>query len=172
MRVFKFLFFLCLLSFNSIAFAYDCNFGIIKPGVTKKDLGPIHIYPYGGESSEFQTISLEGSRVCNDSKGVDGLIIQLLFKGDKLVKVNYTNTQAEPILFEVANKDYKTNFKRNEELVIRNLSEFYNTDKNGVSYFYVNLKNGNVENEHLEILSKVDSEKIDDFFRKAEEVKP
>ena len=90
--------------------------------------------------------------------------------GDKLVKVNYINTiPNKSILFDLANEYYKTSFKRNNEQVVKRQSEFYQTNKNGNSYFYVLLKNKSLQQEYLEISNDKDIKKLEKFLLNIEE---
>jgi hypothetical protein len=99
-----------------------------------------------------------------------GLVLELTFFDDKLIKINYINSiLTSTILFDISNNDYKTNFKRNQQQVEKKKSEFYNTTINDNSYFYVLLKDKDVQQEYLEINSDKDSEKLDKFLLKIEE---
>ena len=90
--------------------------------------------------------------------------------GDKLVKVNYINTiPNKSVLFDLANEYYKTNFKRNGEQVTKKQSEFYQTNINNISFFYVLLKNKNQQQEYLEISSDKDIKNLEKFLLKIEE---
>lgn len=170
----KFFIFIFLLSFSSQSYAYDCSFDKIKPGVTSKSLEEINIFTYGANSSlEILDYNTTSERICRgDPKDVRGLIIVLTFAGDKLIKVNYINTiPNRPILFDIANNHYKTNFKRNNEQVKKKQTELYNTTVNNNSYFYVLLKNKDQQQEYLEISSDKDIEKLEKFLLKIEEAK-
>ena len=88
----------------------------------------------------------------------------------KLIKVNYINHIPEStILFQIAKNDYKINFERNKASIEKKQSEFYSTTVNGNSYFYVLLKQGNRQEEYLEIVSDKDISKFEEFLLKIEE---
>ena len=163
--------FLFLIGFQSEAFAYDCNFEKIKPGVTKKELEKINIFAYGPTVSGIFTKQLDVEEICNgDTEGLHNINVMLVFYKDKLIKVNYIHQIAEtPILFQIAKNDYKINFERNKASIEKKQSEFYSTTVNNNSYFYVLLKQGNRQEEYLEIVSDKDISKFEEFLLKIEE---
>ena len=163
--------FLFLIGFQSEALAYDCNFEKIKPGVTKKELEKINIFAYGPTTSDIFTKQLYVEEICNgDSKGLHNINVMLVFFKDKLIKVNYIHQIPEtPILFQIAKNDYKINFERNKASIEKKQSEFYSTTVNNNSYFYVLLKQGNRQEEYLEIVSDKDISKFEEFLLKIEE---
>jgi len=166
-KIFVFIF---LLSFISQAQAYDCQFAKIKPGVSKKDLEEIYLFlPRNVEG--INSVPVQAEEICKgDPKDIMGLVLELTFFDDKLIKINYINSMlASTILFDISNNDYKTNFKRNQQQVEKKQSEFYNTTINDNSYFYVLLKDKDRQQEYLEINSDKDSEKIDKFLIQIEE---
>jgi len=166
-NIFIFIFFL---SFIGQAQAYDCQFDKIKPGVSKKDLEEIYLFlPRNVEG--INSVPVQAEEICKgDPKDIMGLVLELTFFDDKLIKINYINSMlASTILFDISNNDYKTNFKRNQQQVEKKQSEFYNTTINDNSYFYVLLKDKDRQQEYLEINSDKDSEKLDKFLLKIEE---
>jgi hypothetical protein len=166
----KIFIFIFLLSFISQAQAYDCQFDKIKPGVSKKDLEEINLFlPMNIEGINGVPVHVE--EICKgDPRDIMGLVLELTFFDDKLIKINYINSMlTSTILFDISNNDYKTNFKRNQQQVEKKKSEFYNTTINDNSYFYVLLKDKDVQQEYLEINSDKDSEKLDKFLLKIEE---
>lgn len=168
----KIFIFIFLLSFSSQSYAYDCSFDKIKPGVTSKSLEEINIFAYGAKSSlEAFNYTISSEQLCKgDPENFVGQHIELMFMGDKLVKVNYINTiPNKSVLFDLANEYYKTNFKRNSEQVAKRQSEFYQTNKNDNSYFYVLLKNKNHQQEYLEISNDKDIKKLEKFLLNIEE---
>jgi hypothetical protein len=159
-----------LLSFSSQAQAYDCQFDKIKPGVSKKDLEEIYLFlPRNQEG--INSVPVQAEEICKgDPRYIIGLVLELTFFDDKLIKINYINSMlTSTILFDISNNDYKTNFKRNQQQVEKKQSEFYNTTINDNSYFYVLLKDKDRQQEYLEINSDKDSEKIDKFLLQIEE---
>ena len=116
-------------------------------------------------------VPIRPEEICKgDPRDVMGLEIHLIFFDDKLIKINYINTLSiSTVLFDISNNDYKTNFKRNQQQVEKKQSEFYDTTINNNSYFYVLLKDKDVQQEYLEINSDKDSEKLDKFLLKTEE---
>ena len=172
-------FIFCAFITNNVhSYEYDCLFEKIKPGVNKKSLEEINIFAYGLASKEgFLSIPINAEQICKgDPKDINGLVLELMFLKDKLIKVNYINNIPESlILFEIAKKDYKINFSRNKQQVEKKQSEFYKSSQENVSYFYVLLKDkdkyGERHKEFLEIVSNVaeDKEKIDEFFLNLEE---
>ena len=168
-KIFTFIF---LVGFISQAQAYDCSFDKLIPGVSKKSLEEINIFVYGPESSEEAfNYRISSERVCKGyPEKFIGQEIELMFMGDKLIKVNYINTiPNKSILFDLANEYYKTNFKRNSEQVVKRQSEFYQTNKNDNSYFYVLLKNKSLQQEYLEISNDKDIKKLEKFLLNIEE---
>ena len=168
----KIFIFIFLLSFISQAQAYDCKFDKIKPGVTSKSLEEINIFAYGAKSSlEAFNYTISSEQLCKgDPENFVGQHIELMFMGDKLVKVNYINTiPNKSVLFDLANEYYKTNFKRNGEQVTKKQSEFYQTNINNISFFYVLLKNKDQQQEYLEISSDKDIKNLEKFLLKIEE---
>ena len=166
----KIFIFIFLLSFISQAQAYECQFDKIKPGVSKKDLEEIYLFlPRNIEG--INSVPVQAEEICKgDPKDIMGLVLELTFFDDKLIKINYINSMlASTILFDISNNDYKTNFKRNQQQVEKKQSEFYNTTINDNSYFYVLLKDKDRQQEYLEINSDKDSEKLDKFLLKIEE---
>ena len=166
----KIFIFIFLLGFINQAQAYDCQFDKIKPGVSKKDLEEINLFlPRNQEGTNGVPIIAE--QICiDDTREIMGLVLELTFFDDKLIKINYINSMlASTILFDISNNDYKTNFKRNQQQVEKKQSEFYNTTINDNSYFYVLLKDKDRQQEYLEINSDKDSEKIDKFLIQIEE---
>jgi hypothetical protein len=166
----KIFIFIFLLSFISQAKAYDCQFDKIKPGVNKKDLEEIYLFlPRNQEG--INSVPVQAEEICKgDPRDIIGLVLELTFFDDKLIKINYINSMlASTILFDISNNDYKTNFKRNQQQVEKKQSEFYNTTINNNSYFYVLLKDKDRQQEYLEINSDKDSEKLDKFLLKIEE---
>ena len=163
--------FLFLISFQNEVFAYDCNFEKIKPGVTKKELEKINIFAYGPTVSDIFTKQLYIEEICNgDTEGLHNINVMLVFYKDKLIKVNYIHQIPEtPTLFQIAKNDYKINFERNKASIEKKQSEFYSTTVNGNSYFYVLLKQGNRQEEYLEIVSDKDISKFEEFLLKIEE---
>ena len=168
----KIFIFIFLLSFSSQSYAYDCSFDKIKPGVTSKSLEEINIFAYGAKSSlEAFNYTISSEQLCKgDPENFVGQHIELMFMGDKLVKVNYINTiPNKSVLFDLANEYYKTNFKRNGEQVTKKQSEFYQTNINNISFFYVLLKNKDKKQEYLEIISDKDIKNLEKFLLKIEE---
>ena len=166
-KIFIFIFFL---SFIGQAKAYDCQFEKIKPGVNKKDLEKINLFlPQNQEG--INGIPIIAEQICSDdTREIMGLVLELTFFDDKLIKVNYINTLSiSNILFDISINDYKTSFKRNQQQVEKKQSEFYNTTINDNSYFYVLLKDKDRQQEYLEINSDKDSEKLDKFLLQIEE---
>ena len=166
----KIFIFIFLLSFSSQVQAYECQFDKIKPGVSKKDLEEIYLFlPRNVEG--INSVPVQAEEICKgDPKDIMGLVLELTFFDDKLIKINYINSMlASTILFDISNNDYKTNFKRNQQQVEKKQSEFYNTTINDNSYFYVLLKDKDRQQEYLEINSDKDSEKIDKFLIQIEE---
>ena len=152
------------------SYEYDCLFEKIKPGVSKKDLEEIYLFlPRNQEG--INGVPVHAEEICKgDPRDIMGLVLELTFFDDKLIKINYINSMlASTILFDISNNDYKTNFKRNQQQVEKKKSEFYNTTINDNSYFYVLLKDKDVQQEYLEINSDKDSEKLDKFLLKIEE---
>jgi len=168
-KIFTFIF---LVGFISQAQAYDCSFDKLIPGVSKKSLEEINIFVYGPESSEEPfNYRISSEQVCKGyPEKFIGQEIELMFMGDKLIKVNYINTiPNKSILFDLANEYYKTNFKRNYEQEVKRQSEFYQTNKNDNSYFYVLLKNKSLQQEYLEISNDKDIKKLEKFLLNIEE---
>ena len=165
--------FLFLISFQSEALAYDCNFEKIKPGVTKKELEKINIFAYGPTVSDIFTKNLFVEEICNgDTEGLHNINVMLVFYKDKLIKVNYIHQIPEtPTLFQIAKNDYKINFERNKASIEKKQSEFYSTTVNDNSYFYVLLKEGNWQEEYLEIVSDKNIRKYEEFLLKIEEAR-
>ena len=166
----KIFIFIFLLSFISQAQAYDCQFDKIKPGVSKKDLEKINLFlPQNQEG--INGIPIIAEQICSDdTREIMGLVLELTFFDDKLIKVNYINTLSiSNILFDISINDYKTSFKRNQQQVEKKRSEFYDTTINNNSYFYVLLKDKDRQQEYLEINSDKDSEKLDKFLLQIEE---
>ena len=173
MKKFYIVVFLFLISFQSEALAYDCNFEKIKPGVTKKALEEINIFAYGSSTSDILTKEINIEQICKgDPKDPHSITIMLVFLKDKLIKVNYINHIPEtPILFQIAKNDYKINFERNKASIEKKQSEFYSTTVNDNSYFYVLLKEGNWQEEYLEIVSDKNIRKYEEFLLKIEETR-
>ena len=151
--------------------AYDCHFDKLKPGATKKALEEINIFAYGPDTSDIFTKHLFVEEICNgDTEGLHNINVMLVFYKDKLIKVNYIHQIPQaPILFQIAKNDYKINFERNKASIEKKQSEFYSTTVNGNSYFYVLLKQGNRQEEYLEIVSDKDISKFEEFLLKIEE---
>mgnify|MGYP003710419123 CR=1 FL=1 len=153
--------------------AYECNFDKLKPGVTKKALEEINIFAYGPDTSDIFTKQLYVEEICNgDTEGLHNINVMLVFYKDKLIKVNYIHQIPEtPILFQIAKNDYKINFERNKASIEKKQSEFYSTTVNDNSYFYVLLKEGNWQEEYLEIVSDKNIRKFEEFLLKIEEAR-
>ena len=152
--------------------AYDCYFDKLKPGVTKKALEEINIFAYGSTDTDILTKQIYIEQICkgDDLRDILNLNIFLIFYKDKLIKVNYINHIPEStILFQIAKNDYKINFERNKASIEKKQSEFYSTTVNNNSYFYVLLKQGNRQEEYLEIVSDKDISKFEEFLLKIEE---
>ena len=165
--------FLFLISFQNEALAYDCNFEKIKPGVTKKELEKINIFAYGPTVSDIFTKQLYVEEICKGNpEEPHSISMMLVFLKDKLIKVNYINHIPEStILFQIAKNDYKINFERNKASIEKKQSEFYSTTVNDNSYFYVLLKEGNWQEEYLEIVSDKNIRKYEEFLLKIEEAR-
>ena len=164
--------FLFLIGFQSEALAYDCNFEKIKPGVTKKELEEINIFTYGSTDTDILTKQIYIEQICkgDDLRDILNLNIFLIFYKDKLIKVNYIHYVLEnPILFQIAKKDYKLDLERNKASIEKKQTELYSTNVNGNSYFYVLLKDRNPQEEYLEIVSDKDISKFEEFLLKIEE---
>lgn len=144
------------------SFSYECNFDKLKPGVTKKSLEEINIFAYGPEEDGIFIKQLSSYDICQkDLSKVHGLMVTLFFSKDNLIKINYENNLPNNnILFDIANEEYKLNFKRNEQQILKKQSEFYSTTINNNSYYYVVLKANNNQREFLEI---IDSSRIEEF---------
>ena len=153
--------------------AYDCHFDKLKPGVTKKALEKINIFAYGPDTSDIFTKQLYVEEICKgDPEDPHSISIMLVFLKDKLIKVNYINHIPETtILFQIAKNDYKINFERNKASIEKKQSEFYSTTVNDNSYFYVLLKEGNWQEEYLEIVSDKNIRKYEEFLLKIEEAR-
>ena len=153
--------------------AYDCYFDKLKPGVTKKALEEINIFAYGPDTSDIFTKHLYVEEICKGNpEDPHSISIMLVFLKDQLIKVNYINhTPESTILFQIAKNDYKINFERNKASIEKKQSEFYSTTVNGNSYFYVLLKQGNRQEEYLEIVSDKNIRKYEEFLLKIEEAR-
>ena len=164
---------LFLFSLNTQSKAYDCNFDKLKPGVTKKALEEINIFAYGPDTSDIFTKQLYVEEICKGGpEDPHSISIMLVFLKDKLIKVNYINHIPEStILFQIAKNDYKINFERNKASIEKKQSEFYSTTVNDNSYFYVLLKEGNWQEEYLEIVSDKNIRKYEEFLLKIEEAR-
>jgi hypothetical protein len=151
--------------------SYECNFDKLKPGVTKKSLGEINIFAYGPEVDGIFIKQLSSYDICQkDLSKVHGLMVTLFFFKDSLIKINYENNiPNNNILFDIANNEYKLNFKRNEQQILKKQSEFYSTSKNNNSYYYVVLKANNNQREFLEIIDSSKIEKFENHILKLEE---
>ena len=151
--------------------AYDCHFDKLKPGATKKALEEINIFAYGPDTSDIFTKQLYLEEICKGNpEEPHSISIMLVFLKDKLIKVNYINhTPESTILFQIAKNDYKINFERNKASIEKKQSEFYSTTVNDNSYFYVFLKEGNRQEEYLEIVSDKNIRKYEEFLLKIEE---
>ena len=174
MKKFYIVVFLFLISFQSEALAYDCNFEKIKPGVTKKELEKINIFAYGSTDSDILIRQIYAEKLCKggDLKDIFNVNVFLVFYKDQLIKVNYIHQIPEtPILFQIAKNDYKINFERNKASIEKKQSEFYSTTVNDNSYFYVLLKEGNWQEEYLEIVSDKNIKKYEEFLLKIEEAR-
>lgn len=154
--------FVLFLFLGTKSFSYECNFDKLKPGVTKKSLEQINIFAYGTEDDGIFIKQLSSYDICQkDLSKVHGLMVTLFFSKDNLIKINYENNLPNNnILFDIANNEYKLNFKRNEQQILKKQSEFYSTFKNNNSYYYVVLKANNNQREFLEI---IDSSRIEEF---------
>jgi hypothetical protein len=168
--IFIILFFLGLTTQSQ---AYECDFDKLKPGVTKKALEEINIFAYGPDTSDIFTKHLFVEEICNgDTEGLHNINVMLVFYKDKLIKVNYIHQIPEtPTLFQIAKNDYKINFERNKASIEKKQSEFYSTTVNDNSYFYVLLKEGNWQEEYLEIVSDKNIRKYEEFLLKIEEAR-
>ena len=167
--IFIILFFLGLTTQSK---AYDCHFDKLKPGATKKALEEINIFAYGSTDTDILNKQIYIEQICkgDDLRDILNLNIFLIFYKDKLIKVNYIHYVLEnPILFQIAKKDYKLDLERNKASIEKKQSEFYSTTVNGNSYFYVLLKQGNRQEEYLEIVSDKDISKFEEFLLKIEE---
>ena len=153
--------------------AYECDFDKLKPGVTKKALEEINIFAYGPDTSDIFTKQLYVEEICKGNpEEPHSISIMLVFLKDKLIKVNYINHIPEStILFQIAKNDYKINFERNKASIEKKQSEFYSTTVNDNSYFYVLLKEGNRQDEYLEIVSDKNIRKYEEFLLKIEEAR-
>ena len=153
--------------------AYDCHFDKLKPGATKKALEEINIFAYGPDTSDIFTKQLYVEEICKgDPEDPHSISIMLVFLKDQLIKVNYINhTPESTILFQIAKNDYKINFERNKASIEKKQSEFYSTTVNDNSYFYVFLKEGNRQEEYLEIVSDKNIRKYEEFLLKIEETR-
>ena len=171
MKKFCIIVFLFFMGLTTQSQAYECNFDKLKPGVTKKDLEKIDIFAYGPTTSDIFTKELYVEEICNgDTEGLHNINVMLVFYKDKLIKVNYIHQIPEtPILFQIAKNDYKINFERNKARIEKKQSEFYSTTVNDNSYFYVFLKEGNRQEEYLEIVSDKNIRKFEEFLLKIEE---
>ena len=168
--IFIILFFLGLTTQSK---AYDCHFDKLKPGVTKKALEEINIFAYGPDTSNIFTKQLYVEEICKGNpEEPHSISIMLVFLKDKLIKVNYINHIPEStILFQIAKNDYKINFERNKAKIEKRQSEFYSTTVNDNSYFYVLVKEGNWQEEYLEIVSDKNIRKYEEFLLKIEEAR-
>lgn len=166
--------FVLFLFLGTKSFSYECNFDKLKPGVTKKNLEQINIFAYGPEDDGIFIKQLSSYDICQkDLSKVHGLMVTLFFSKDNLIKINYENNLPNNnILFDIANNEYKLNFKRNEQQILKKQSEFYSTSKNNNSYFYVILKANNDQREYLEIIDDLKIEKFESHILKLEESKP
>ncbi len=166
--IFIVLFFIGL---STQANAYECYFDKLKPGATKKDLEKINIFAYGPDTSSISMKELYVDQICRGDPGdLFGTSITLVFYKDKLIKVNYiNNTPNSTNLFQIVKNDYKINFERNKASIEKKQSEFYSTTVNNNSYFYSLLKQGDQQQEYLEIVSDKDIEKYEQFLLKLEE---
>lgn len=153
------------------SFSYECNFDKLKPGVTKESLEEINIFAYGPEEDGIFIKQLSSYDICQkDFSKVHGLTVTLFFSKDNLIKINYENNLPNNnILFDIANKEYKLNFKRNEQQILKKQSEFYSTSKNNNSYYYVALKANNNQREFLEIIDSLRIEEFENHILKLEE---
>ena len=135
------------------------------------ELEKFNIFAYGPTVLDIFTKHLFVEKICKgDTEGLHNINVMLVFYKDKLIKVNYIHQIPEiPILFQIAKNDYKINFERNKASIEKKQSEFYSTTVNGNSYFYVLLKQGNRQEEYLEIVSDKDISKFEEFLLKIEE---
>ena len=133
----------------------------------------INIFAYGPTTLDIFTKHLYVEEICNgDTEGLHNINVMLVFYKNKLIKVNYIHQIPEaPTLFQIAKNEYKINFERNKASIEKKQSEFYSTTVNDNSYFYVFLKEGNRQEEYLEIISDKNIRKYEEFLLKIEEAR-
>ena len=86
---------LVFLSLTTQSKAYDCHFDKIKPGVDARDLQTIGIRAVGqNEFGGFEKfIMIED--LCKNPEGLNGIVVQLFFLKNKLVKINFQNVVSQ-----------------------------------------------------------------------------
>ena len=104
-----------------------------------------------------------------DLSEIHGITINLFFKKNDLIKVNYENNVPNSILFDIANNVYKLNFKRDQTKVLKKQPEFYSLDKGQNSYFYLNVKANDNQREFLEIIDDENIDELEKAILKSEE---
>ena len=162
-----------VLFFPKVLMAYECGFDQLVPGKTKKQLEELNIYAYGPEENGIFIYNINSFDICKeDLSKVHGLTINLFFKKNDLIKVNYENNiPNNSILFDIANNVYKLNFKRDQTKVLKKQPESYSLDKGQNSYFYLNIKANDNQREFLEIIDDTKIDELEKAILKSEEPK-
>jgi len=152
-----------LLLAQANAFALNCDLSKFKLGKNISNFEKEKIaFMLGEPVKGIKSITLPVEFICQD-KEIKGTIISLFFIEEKVVRIIFQNQIVQNrVLFKLANKFYKSGFKKNQKLIDKNEPEQYAIEKNGIYHLYANLRgiNENTGN-FLELLEIVDKKHED-----------
>ena len=163
--------FLLLFCLQNKALSYDCRLDSIQIGnsfneLQLKERGMLIV---GGNPDEASSMFFPIEYFCKDSDETNGVVLNLLFLENKLVRIIFENEIIKnKILFRIANNTYKVGFVKNEAKIRKKEPESYTVNKNDNLYYYAYFIEKDNFIEYFEITGSKYKDKLNEHLLKEE----
>ena len=153
---------LLLFCLQNKAFSYDCRLDSIQIGNNFNELQlEKGLLIVGGNPDEASSMFFPIEYFCKDSDETNGVMLNLLFLENKLVRIIFENEIIQnKILFRIANNTYKVGFVKNEAKINKKETESYKVNKNDNLYYYANFIEKDNFFEYFEITGNKYKDKL------------
>jgi hypothetical protein len=161
---------LLLFCLQNKAFSYDCRLDSIQIGNNFNELQlEKGLLIVGGNPDEASSMFFPIEYFCKDSDETNGVMLNLLFLENKLVRIIFENEIIQnKILFRIANNTYKVGFVKNEAKINKKETESYKVNKNDNLYYYANFIEKDNFFEYFEITGNKYKDKLNKHLLKEE----
>ena len=153
MKKFYILVFLLFFCFQNKAFSYECELDSIQIGNNFNELQlQIGLFAFSKNPDGDSSMLIPIEYFCKDSDETNGVLLNLLFLENKLVRIIFENEIIKnKILFRIANNTYKVGFVKNEAKIRKKEIESYAVNKNDNLYYYAYFIEKDNFTEYFEI---------------------